>query len=160
MHRFKDDPEWGQLLLRFRNGEVTEEDIDRINERIISLFTQLPDDIKYACFFNRDRDAINAALFEERCKRLYERTGSTADSIMIFSDNIFVREGSKRYVPFTNSNKFWEGCGEDHVKTEQRTGRRDPVLKLYHSCRVMLPCNKDVPKGQANGTQAILKRLY
>jgi len=31
MHRFRDDPEWGEVLLRFRNGEVTVEDIEWIN---------------------------------------------------------------------------------------------------------------------------------
>ena len=35
----------------------------------------------------------------------------------------------------------------------------DPVLRLYRGCPVMLPCNKNVKLGQANGTQAIFKRV-
>ena len=34
----------------------------------------------------------------------------------------------------------------------------DPVLRLYHECRVMIPYNKNVRKGQANGTQATFQR--
>ena len=56
MHRFSEDPEWGKLLLRFRNGRVTVEDIDKINERLVMWHTELPENIKYATFTNRDRD--------------------------------------------------------------------------------------------------------
>ena len=38
-------------------------------------------------------------------------------------------------------------------------GRIDPVLKLYKRCHVMLPCNKDVKSGQANGTQAAIEKV-
>ena len=96
MHRFKDDTRWGQVLLRLRNGEITDEDIDWINERVVTPSTVLPDNIKYATYRNRDRDAINAALFEERVTRLYNTTGSTDDSIMIFSDNVMRQNGSRR----------------------------------------------------------------
>ena len=70
MHRFQNDREWGMLLLHFRNGEVMLHDIELINEHVVvrnstmGNGTKLPDDIKYATYFNHDRDAINAALFE------------------------------------------------------------------------------------------------
>jgi hypothetical protein len=65
MHHFKDDPEWGHLLLCFCNGSVTLSDIHTINECIAKPNTQLPADIKYATFFNHDCDSINAALFQK-----------------------------------------------------------------------------------------------
>jgi len=158
MHRFKDDPEWGYLLFRFRDGEVTVADIDTINERgVVDSQTDIPNDIKYCTYFNRDRDSINAALFQERCKHLYKKTGSTEDSVMIFSDNINVQNGSKTYEPFESCTMFWESCGEDDVKLPR--GRMDPVLRLYRECRVMLPGNSDVTKGEANGTQAIFEKV-
>jgi hypothetical protein len=158
MHRFKDDPEWGYLLFRFRDGEVTVADIDTINERgVVDSQTDIPNDIKYCTYFNRDRDSINAALFQERCKHLYKKTGSTEDSVMIFSDNINVQNGSKTYEPFENCTMFWESCGEDDVKLPR--GRMDPVLRLYRECRVMLPGNSDVTKGEANGTQATFEKV-
>jgi len=159
MHRFKDDPAWGCLLLRFRDGKVTVQDIDTINECVVDPGTQLPEDTRYATYFNRDRDAINAALFEERCKVLYKQTGSTADSVIIFSDDLQVRNSSKTYVPFKNCAAFWEHCGEDDVEAPRGRGRMDPPLKLYAGCRIMLPCNDDVKGGRANGTQATVVKV-
>jgi hypothetical protein len=159
MHRFKDDEEWGYLLLRFRDGEVTLADIDTINERRVTSETELPEGIKYATYFNRDRDSINAALFEKQCKLGYEQTGNTDDSIMIFSDGIKVQNGCKTYSPFQNCVTFWEHCGEDDVKLPRGAGHMDPVLRLYEECRVMLPGNSDVKNGQANGTQATFEKV-
>ena len=65
MHRFKQDPEWGSLLLRFQDGTVMIADIAKVNQRVVSAGTQLPDDFRYATYLNRDCDSINSALFEE-----------------------------------------------------------------------------------------------
>ena len=35
IHRFRDDPEWGQLLLRLRSGKLTIQDINRINQSVV-----------------------------------------------------------------------------------------------------------------------------
>ena len=67
LHRLKQDLEWGRLLYRFRNGEVTEEDIDTISNRVVDINTNSSSNIKYATYYNRDRDAITTALFENRC---------------------------------------------------------------------------------------------
>ena len=34
-HRFKNNPEFGQILCRFRNGDITEDDMILINSRFI-----------------------------------------------------------------------------------------------------------------------------
>jgi PIF1-like helicase len=159
MHRFKDDPEWGLLLFRFRDGEVTEAGIDRINERVVKPHTKLPEDIRYATYFNRDRDSINAALFQQQCDLLYRETGNTGDSIMIFSDDHEIQNSHKTYVPFRNCLTFWENTTEDDVTLPRGAGRMDPVLRLYQGCCVMLPCNTDVKKGQANGMQATFQKV-
>jgi hypothetical protein len=54
MHHFKDDSQWGVLLLCFHNGEVTTDDIDTISEPFVNSQTELPKDIKYATYFNKD----------------------------------------------------------------------------------------------------------
>jgi hypothetical protein len=160
MHRFTQDPEWGRLLMRFCEGAVTGDDIDMINDRVVTESTTLPEDIKYATFFNRDRDSINAALFQERCKTVYDREGTTCDSILIFSDEVQVQNSTKMFVPFQNCNAFWENCGEDDVKLPRGAGRMDPVLRLYAGCRLMLPCNTNVKQeGHANGMQATLEKV-
>ena len=159
MHRFINHPRWGQFLLRFRDGLLTLEDIDMANERCVDENTVLPDDIKYAIFRNRDRDSIKAALFEERCRVLHAERGSCTDAIMIISNQISVGNSSRTYEPFRNCKLLWEGCGEDDVKTPHSFGRMDPVLRLYHGCRIMLPCKKNVRQGQANGTQATIEKV-
>jgi len=156
MHRFQNDPLWGELLLRFRAGTVTEEDIDFINERVND--DELPDNIRYATFFNKDRDAINTALFEERCRRLHHSEGCVDDSVLIFCSNVKVQTGAKTYVPFRHPNILWENCGEDDVSLHK--GRMDPVLRLYPGIRIMLPDNIDVKNGQANGTQAVVEQIF
>ena len=146
LHRFKQDLEWGKLLYRFRNGEVTEEDIDFINSRIVDINTKLPSNIKYATYYNRDRDAINTALFENCCLEQRKTFYNTSfnDMLMIFSDNIKIRDGSKKYVPFNNNAKFWTSCSENDIKLSRGKGRLDPVLKIYIGCRVMLTTNINI----------------
>ena len=138
---------------------MTPEDIKEINERVVDKKTQLPDDIRYATFYNRDRDSINAALFEKHCAEMQQTHGHTNDAVLVFSDNIQVKNGTKKFVPFRNCTHFWENCGEDNIKLARGRGRMDPVLRLYSNCRVMLPTNVDVASGQANGTQAIFQKL-
>jgi hypothetical protein len=130
-----------------------------VNERVVNGSTVLPDNIRYATYFNRDRDSINTALFEERCKVMKERNGSVEDSVLIFSDNVFIQDGAKKYVRLRNCQSFWENCGEDSVKLGQGQGRMDPLLKLYIGCRLMLTRNMRVRQGQANGTQVTLEKV-
>jgi hypothetical protein len=159
IHRFKDDPEWGALLLRFRNGEVTKHDIELINERVCNTKCTLPENIRYATYFNRDRDAINTALFEERAKKSFINHQNTNGFIMIFSDDVQVKNSSQKYIQFRKKKLYWEECGEDDIIMSKGSGRMDPVLKLYKGCRVMLPTNVNVSCGQANGTQAIVEKI-
>ena len=145
------------LLRRFREGRATSSDIKTINNRVVNEKTILPTNLRYATYFNRDRDAINAALFEQRCTDLQKAGIPLTDSIIILSDNHQVQNGSKVYSKFTNLKKNWEEYGENDIKGPSRM---DPVLRLFVGCRVMLPGNDDVKKGIANGTQAIVQAVY
>ena len=40
MHRFKNDPEWGHLLLRFHDGTVMLADIAQVNEHVYTTPSQ------------------------------------------------------------------------------------------------------------------------
>ena len=161
LHRFKDNMAWGLMLRRFRDGTVTKEDLQEINKHVVGSDFTPPDDIQYATYKNKDRDAINAALFEKHCRHVLQTHGHTNDCIMILSDHIKVRNSSKCYEPFKNCKSFWEHCGESDIFKER--GRMDPVLRLYSNCKVMMTANDDVKHGMANGTKAtfhkaILKR--
>ena len=64
MHRFKKDVRWGKLLMRMRNGELTKEDVEFINTKVVTVHKtrHLPKDLRSATYFNRDRDAIKFAV--------------------------------------------------------------------------------------------------
>jgi len=121
--------------------------------------TELPSDIRYATYHNRDRDAINTALFEDHCKVMHEMHGNANDAVMVFSDNLKVCNSFNKYVPFTNCKTFWESCGEDNAKLPKGQGRIDPVLHLHKNTRLMLPANSNVREGRANGSQATFEKL-
>ena len=122
--------------------------------------TKLLEDLRYATYSNRDRDAINTALFEEWCKLLYNERGCTNDTIIILADSVEVKSSSGSYEPFKNKRTFWINCGEDDIKFGTgRAGRMDPMLKLFYRCQLMLPFNNNVSGREANGTNARLKKV-
>ena len=68
-HRFATDPDWSNILLRFRNGVPTNSDIDTINSKLVKPKTDvMPSDMKYATYTNHDRDTINTAIFHDKVK--------------------------------------------------------------------------------------------
>ena len=80
MHRFKKDVRWGKLLMRMRNGELTKEDVEFINTKVVTVAQ------RYATYFNRDRDAINTALSEEHCTRLRCHNVGTRDTLIVLAN--------------------------------------------------------------------------
>ena len=159
MHRFKKDVRWGKLLMRMRNGELTKEDVEFINTKVVTVpkSRHLPKDLRYATYFNRDRDAIYMALFEERCTRLRCHNFSTTDTLIVLADKLEAKTLHGTYEPFHNPKIFWENCGEDDIKfPKECNGRMDPLLKLYKGCQLMLVLNNNVRRGEANGTTVTL----
>jgi hypothetical protein len=166
MHRFSNDVKWGNMLKRFRNGEPSLRDIQEINNHCVAKDTDesLPAGVAYACYRNRDRDAINTATFEEHCKasaNMQANGNQASDAILILSGNLRFRNRMKVFEPCSANWQahFWTVCGEDDVKFKGSTTRMDPVLKLYKNCPVMLTQNDNVKDGKANGSRAIVERV-
>ena len=158
-HRFKKDVKWGKLLMRMRNGELSKEDVEFMNTKVVTdhKSTHLPKDLRYATYFNRDRDAINTALFEEHCTRLRCHNVSTRDTLIVLADKLEAKTSHGNYEPFHNRKIFWENCGEDDIKfPKECNGRMDPLLKLYKDFQLMLVFNNNVRHGEANGTTVTL----
>lgn len=159
--RFSDDKEWGERLLRFREGCPTAEDINVINENCHVAVKDVPAGIQHATYRNANRDAINTALFEEYCSTYQPEDGSVLDSaVMIFMDNLTMNNKGKTPTPVMSNRVkrfFYENVGEDDCKMERY--RVDPVLKLYHNCPLMLVANTDVANGQANGSTVRLQSV-
>jgi len=161
MHRFKDDLEWGMTMRRFREGMPTLADIQAINKECYYKNKDIPDSVQVATYYNKDRDAINSAIFEEYC----DAHGNQNDRIfkgacVIFMDDLQM-ENEAKVLTAVKSNAvkkhFYQNCSEDACNCDDgdflQGGRVDPVLKLYPDCPMMLTANKDVPNGQANGSR-------
>jgi len=158
MHRFSEDPEFGEILMRIRDGKIFKQDIDRLNQRVVQPTDSLPEDLRYATFLNKDRDAINAGLFDMRCKDASDAgLPNSGNSILIFSDDLKMRVATRVYRRFRRAKHFWLNCSEDSLKQVDMNPRVDPVLKLYEGCPVMVSMNIDVRNGMANGTRALVK---
>ena len=161
-HRFTDDPEWGRLLKRFRNGTVTVQDIQRINERCVRnrRNEKLPEGIQYASFDNKTRDKVNTHVFENYVRGYTEKNSRPPpDAILIFMDELYREDGCKVKKPIRSKKTFWENCGESDIFTGRQKPRLDPVLKLFLNCPVMLTHNENVASGQANGTCALVEQI-
>jgi hypothetical protein len=151
--RFKDDPEYGDTLLRFRDGIPSQADFDFINSRVIKNENELPDDITYAVHANRDRDAINTATFN----KYVDQFGSD-QVVLILSDHVQIRSKTHGDVLLQQRTKFWSCCGESDTETSDKK-RLDPVLKLYPGCKVMLTSNTHVKGGEANGSVGSVQKI-
>ena len=93
MHQFKKDMSWGKLLMRMQNRELTKEDVEFINTKVVTgnKSIHLSKDIRYVTYFNIDRDAINMVLFEECCARLRCHNVSTRDTLIILANKLAAR---------------------------------------------------------------------
>lgn len=159
-HRFRQDPEWGGILSRFREGTVTVDDIRRVNTRVVGPGLPVPNGIKYAVFQNRDRDAINTALFLRYAAERASVEAVPQNILMVFASGIKFKKTDGQFVSIRNKAKFFSECGENDIKFPSKaTQRMDPVLRLFVGCEVMLTSNTDVASGMANGTTAIVDRV-
>ena len=157
-HRFKDDPEWGQMLERISKGTANENDFKRINERVIGKKNgvEIPNEgeVCYACPSNEGRNSINTKIFYEHVKSTHPKITDTTSKP---PNNTIIIESKmcKDKTPYRRSfhESIFNCVGDANVKTF-RNRHTDPALKLYYKCPIMINTNKDIEKGLANGTLA------
>jgi hypothetical protein len=165
-HRFRDDPEWGHVMSRFREGQPTPDDIDLINDRcLVSDQHKPPSAVQAATFLNANRDAYNSSVFERFCETHKPADGSLfKHATLVFMDNIEIRDTAKTFVNVKSNSVlkwFYSNCGENACKIpDKAAGRVDPCLKLYCNCPLMLTLNADVMSGQANGSRVFLEKIH
>ena len=157
--RFKGDPEWGEICRRFREGNPTLQDVNTINTHFTA--SEIPTGIQVATYTNKNRDAINTAVFRDYCKTHGEHSEGKVlkDAIVVFMDEMQMTNSTKTYVSVvSNKVKKWiyQNVGESDCKVSDR-GRVDPSLKLYPYAPLMLTLNEDVGNGEANGTRVNAK---
>lgn len=161
--RFINDTVWGEILLRFREGCPTLEDIRTINKNCHVAVKTPPSGIQVATFKNCNRDAVNASVFEEYCRTNAPADQSVLESaLIIFMDTLEMKNSAKTLFPIKSNavkKHFYENCAENDCTLGDRRGRVDPMLKLYYDCPLMLTNNTDVEKGQANGSRVRLQSV-
>ena len=156
--RFMKDPRWGDIMSRFREGNPTVDDIRLINDTCITEVKTPPVGIQVATYTNKDRDAINASIFDKWTAINRPSDGSVLKAAcLVFMDNLYMNDQSKTPVAITSNmvkRHFYENCTESECNFGKGgKGRVDPVLKLYPQCPMMLTQNSDVANGEANGSR-------
>ena len=150
-HRFINDPVWGEILQRAQVGLITDEDIVKINERLLSKVS-LPDNIDctrtrfvYGCYSNKKRNQITNATF----LKFVSNDSPTFTSANEPSTSSLIVKGlvtkQKRDVGPDFHKLLWATCGDDNL-TVGTASRVDPCLKLIQGCAVMI--NQNIDKKQ------------
>ena len=142
----------------------TFDDIDEINAKCLTDTKTPPPGTQIATFTNKDRDAINAAVFNSWTKANKPTDGTVLQgACMIFMDDLYMNDGSKTSVPVTSNlmkRHFYENCTESECDFGSNgRGRVDPCLKLYPNAPMMLTQNTDVASGEANGSRVFAKKI-
>ena len=170
-HRFKDDPEFGNILKRIREGRPTAEDIAKLNTRIVNgdypnapTMADLPHNLAYAVYRNVDRAAINNGIFAEHIRQTHSSDKSVRPpdhTLIIRSDNLTWKTNGKPFGPSAR-HILWSQCKDTDVTTGGKKSKKyvDPFLKLYNYIPMMFTENTDVPNGEANGTLCFLVKIY
>jgi len=165
IHRFKDDPEYGKMLTRLWRDDLTQEDRDKINTRVVggqdglTLPSKFDGDVVYATSTNKERNVIQAKIFRDHIQATHPKARSLdvppAHTIIIEAD--IQSSKSKKLASsigrFTR-NRIVHTCGDaDCVVSDSKYV--DPGLRLYVGAHCMCTVDnkrlKDkVPVG--NGT--------
>ena len=161
-HRFRNDPEWGEILNAIREGTVTADQIARINERKVDVGDVLPEDTQIAVHFNKDRDVKNSAIFHQQLLSDISQSGSSCQSILLFAGDVSVKRGGAgtSFEKCTSAfHALYQHVGEDDIVYGDRSFRTDPLLKIRIGARVMVTKNINVSAGIANGTVATVQKV-
>ena len=172
-HRFHDDPDYGELLKRFWLGKLTEEDIDTLNSRLVGqngvcVPKDGPDaDIRYACPFNKQRNAASAGIFKDH---ILSGEFPTIDSDELPPEHTVIIEadihststessGGKTRVSQDIRDRIINTCGDSHVRTSSAK-KIDPALRMYTGAHAMCTDNSKLKQFKlGNGTLCRVKRI-
>ena len=170
-HRFNQDPRWGRMLQKSRMEDLNQDEIDIINERVVSnlnnvLESQIPSDTVYATKDNKDKTAINDGIFSLHISRTHSTDKEypiPKHTICIKASNISFKTSAGRgnYTVDPQpraANVIYSCCGDCHVK-DSNGKWHDPMLKLYFGRPLSITQNLDVGNCIANGAMCKFKGI-
>jgi hypothetical protein len=143
------------------------------------LIKQLNDTQKqYAVFYNRDRNAINSAIFKGHLEASHSKDVTKCPpvhTVIIKADLCWVQPNSKQgetkeqrqqrlaqnlKLPQSIAKVVYECCCDSNCKSVNNKSRGcDPFLCLYSGCKLMVNDNIAVEIGIANGTTCRFRKL-
>ena len=165
LHRFKDDEEYGLILQRLCSGDLTQADVDRINERVVgtggvALPRNLEGDTCYACSKNSQRNAITAAIFREHLRQTHPEADSAEEPpghTVIIKGLIEPSISSDRRIGSVMRRRIVQ-LGDNDMR--QDTTLVSPHLCCYNGAYFMCNSNDKLKEqGIGNGTQGRLIRV-
>ena len=160
--RAKKDKVYAAIIDGFYQGTVTKDDIDLINTRVLSEGESHPSVSKYACYTNAERCGINDLLFIKHLKRTHSKDMNVSPpkhTVLIGASDLWWRSKYFHFTQFVSPRLFYETCSETDCMTTRTGGRMDPCLKLHDGCSVMSTENKDIARGQVNGSQCKVTKV-
>lgn len=160
MHRFAEDPEWGQILQRFREGVPLPSDFKTINSRLLATCSDpVPDDTRYACFFNKSRNEVHRNMFSAHLSSEdfpADAAGPEPPSHTVVVKGKMSFHNSGNSVGKSLQDLIYSLCSDADFKNgDSLLG--EPMLTLYNGALVMVNQNIDVSNNIANGTVCIFR---
>jgi hypothetical protein len=117
-----------------------------------------PSDSRFATFFNRKRNKINAEIFEDYLQRHHQNCTETSicETAIVIKCNA---KWAKSNIPLTFEQRkiLFEEVSEADTKNSSNQ-RCDPLLCLFYGSNLMGNENSDVAHGIANGTTCTFKK--
>ena len=125
-HRFKEDPVFGEILRRFHNGDITEDDILFINSRYIKnkeVTLPEPSKLRYACATNEERNAVSTSMFLRHLQATHTisddpSTECPNHTVMI---KVTLRYGRRKTGMISRNlrNMIYDTCGDADVENSE-----------------------------------------
>jgi len=131
-HRFKDDPEFGEILARLRMGEDTREDRELINKRVVGSALPMPEDAPdacVACSTNKERNGVTAATFRKHIEETHPAIDDNSpppDHTLIIEATVSIANQTE----IVDENK--EGAGAGKKKRRRKRTQRRKVTAAFH----------------------------
>ena len=146
MYRFEKDHEWREMLSRIYCGNTTEEDIKRINTRIVGQ-VNLPDNVDcmetrvvYACLTNARRNQVINECFLRYVREnspVYHSDIDPSTSVVMIKGVV----SSKGNIAGPEFHQILWAVGGDHNVIGFKNIKVDPCLKLFYGCPLHISCN-------------------
>ena len=167
MHRFKDDLRYGEMLKQLCSGEMTQEDINWINTRVIGKNgLTLPDetdgDTCYACPVNKERNSVTAGIFSDHIQKTHPDADSDtlppSHTIIIEADIKSSKSRNNTSLNIRPLRRRIVELGDDDVRCARKL--IDPSLCCYNGAYFMCISNENLKTdGTGNGTQGRLVKV-